>query len=156
MLRDAAEALSIASGDGVSIRVRSSDGEWLLPLAAHHPNPTLQEAMWDAMRHTAIKPGQGLWEAVINERRTVAYDLTGEIPDNAAPAQVEFVKTYPVTHVVGAPVVLDDKIIGCVSLVRYVDRRPFSDNDCALLEDVAARVAVAIDFGHLAEMHSPD
>lgn len=152
LLRDTAEMLSIASGDGVAIRVCSKDGQWLLPLAAHHPNPTIQTAMWENMRETAIPLASGVWAQVVGERRTLTYDLRTEIPPSALPVQVEFVRTYPVTYLMASPVDLNDAIVGCVSLVRYVNAKAFSDNDQSLLEDVARRAAKAIDFGQLAEI----
>ena len=156
LLRDTAEILSIASGDGVAIRVCSKDGQWLLPLAAHHPNPTIQTAMWDNMRHTAVSIAGGLWAEVVEARKTTAYDLRQPLPDNALPSQVEFLQTYPATHLLTTPVLLGEAIVGCVSLIRYVSQEPFSDNDRLLLEDVARRAASAIDFGRLAEIDLRD
>jgi GAF domain-containing protein len=149
-LSETAEALSIASGDATSVRVLSADGAWLLPLAAHHPNAAIQRAMTASMRQSAERVDSGLWRPVVNERRIVSYDITDRtIPAEASPVQAEFMRTYPVTRVMGAPVLLGDEVVGGVSLVRFVDQRAFTEGDCGLLVDVAARAASAIDFGGL-------
>jgi GAF domain-containing protein len=149
-LRETAEILSIASGDATSIRVLSAGGKWLLPLAAHHPNATIQREMTESMRHSAERTDSGLWQPVIDERRLVMFDITDrKVPPEASPTQAAFLRTYPVTRVMGMPVIDRADVVGGVSLVRFVDERPFSEEDCALLGDVAKRAARAIDFGQL-------
>jgi GAF domain-containing protein len=149
-LRETAEALSIASGDATSIRVLSAGGTWLFPLAAHHPNGAIQRAMNESMRQSAERADSGLWVPVINERRLVMFDITDRtIPVDASPSQAAFLRRYPVTRVMGVPVIDRADVVGGVSLVRFVDERQFSEADCALLADVAARAARAIDFGRL-------
>lgn len=149
-LRETAEALSIASGDATSIRVLSADGKWLYPLASHHPNPAIQRSIDASMRESAERADAGLWHPVINERRLASYDVSERTaPPDASATQADFIEKFPVTRVMGAPVVLNDEVVGGVCLVRFVDQRPFSESDCGLLVDVAGRIAFAIECGRL-------
>lgn len=150
-LREAAEAVSVASGDACGIRVRSHDGSWL-PVVVHHPDPMVQAEMQKVMDHSARVHGLRMWDDATRRGETVAFDVGDDaIRSQADEVQAEFLRSFTVTRVLGAPVVLNDEIVGGVGLARYVDRRPFSDDDRAMLHETAERVAKAIDFGRLGE-----
>ena len=148
-LRDAAEAVSVASGDACGIRVRWHDGSWA-PVVVHHPDPMVQAEMQNVMDHTARVHGLGLWDDALQRRETVALDLDdNRLRDQADTVQADFLRSFSVRHVLGAPVVLNDAVVGGVGLARYVDGRPFSGDDRAMLQETVERVAKAIDFGRL-------
>jgi GAF domain-containing protein len=152
-LRQTAESLSIASGDSTGIRVLSADRNWLYPLAVYHPIAEIQEAMLEAITRSPERVDAGLWMPVIDECRTVVYQFTDRaIPPEASPSQAAFLRTYPVTWAMFAPVTLDDEVVGGVSLARFVDTRRFTDGEGQLLLEVAARAASAIDFGRLRDV----
>src|SRR5437660_11163855 len=46
LLRVVAERVAEATGDACTVRLLSEDGGWLNPVAGHHPDPALREAIW--------------------------------------------------------------------------------------------------------------
>lgn len=134
----------------------SADCKWLFGLAAHHPNSEIRAAMVDAMRRTAEPVRSGVWRPVIENRVTMRWNTTNQrVPEEASPEQAAFLRTYPVTRIMGVPVLDGARVLGGVSLVRFVTDRDFSEGGEGLLHDVAARAAQAIDFGALAHISPP-
>lgn len=141
-LEAAAELLAVATGDAVSLRVLSDDGRSLLPLAAHHPDPEVNAAMLEVMARSVQPADSGVWRPVVEERRPRRYEVApGEPPAEASAQQRDFMRRFPVTAIVGAPVLDGDRVLGGASLVRYTDPRPFSDADEEMVVACAVRVA---------------
>ncbi|MER5673679.1 GAF domain-containing protein [Pseudonocardia alni] len=139
------ERLSIAAGSAATLRRLSADGEWLSPVAAHHPDPGMTAAMTAIMEETAPRARSGLWRPVVEERRAVRYRVDpGSTPAEASDEQARFLDRFPVTAVLGVPVEHDGRLVGGTALVRYSVPRPFDDADEALLVDFAARAGVVL------------
>jgi GAF domain-containing protein len=156
VLEQIADHLSIASGDGVTLRVLSADGQWLLPLAAVHATNEINVALRRTMEQTAVAATAGLWEPVIVGCATVTWNVAHEgSPAEASTRQQAFLAAHAVTRVAAAPVVDADGPIGGISLVRFVTDRDFSDADLGLLTDAASRAARAIVFGDLRHLAPP-
>lgn len=139
-LRTVVEHLAVATGDAVSLRSLSRDGAELVPVAAHHPDPEVDRAMSEVMARSA-PVRSGLWQPVVEHRRPARYVLDPAEPDpQASPEQQEFIRRFPITAVVGVPLLEGDEVVGGMSLVRFTDRRPFEDADEELLQACSARV----------------
>lgn len=152
------ERLSIAAGSAATLRKLSTDGEWLSPVAAHHPDPGMTAAMTAIMHETAPRARSGLWRPVVEERRAVRYRVDpGTMPAEASERQVRFLDRFPVTAVLGVPVEHDGRLLGGAALVRYSVPRPFDDGDDALLVDFAARAGVVLAMlGEYTARHTSD
>jgi GAF domain-containing protein len=148
LLREMTEDLSLATSEAVTLRRLSADGRWLHPVAAYHPDRRIRTAIMDNMARTAQTTASGLWQPVIGERRVVRWEVPpGSVPPEAAPAQADFLRRYPVRAIIAAPLATPrDEVVGGVALHRYVADRPFTDEDEVLLLDFAERAALAVEF----------
>ena len=145
-----AERVSGATGDACTVRLLSEDGLWLRPVAGHHPDPELKAAIWDVMLDTAQRADAGVWRPVMEERRTIRVAVPPQgTPPDASAAQAEFIRRYPMTGIMGAPLLARGRVIGGLSLVHYGRQDPYTDDDEAFLKDLADRAALAIDNARL-------
>jgi len=97
LLNKVTEKISTATGDAVSIRMRSGDGQSLIPVAAHHPDLYRAAAMAAVMGETVQPVTSGLWQTVVNTRRPARWHVPpgSPAPVEASPAQVEFFRGSP-------------------------------------------------------------
>ncbi|MFC5730837.1 MULTISPECIES: GAF domain-containing protein [Nocardioides] len=147
LLRFIAEHLAIATSDAVTVRVLSEDRQSLLPLAAHHPEPMIASAMASIMSETTQPADSGLWLPVMQERKPRRWRMPrGYVPAEASEQQAAFLEKFPIRAVLGVPILLDDRLIGGVSVVRFAVDREFTDQDEALVVACASRIAPALEF----------
>jgi GAF domain-containing protein len=139
----AAEQLSIASGDAVTVRRLSTDRRALVPLLATHPNEAWKVAMEEAMLVTQ-RADDGLWRPVVGERRPVRWELDAGAPPEANHEQSDFLTRHPVRAILGAPLIHDGDVVGGLSMVRFAAGRPYADRDEELLVAVAERIAPVV------------
>ena len=147
LLQRIAEHIAEATGDACTVRLLSDDGRWLRPVAGHHPDPELTSAIWAVMQETVERSNIGVWQPVIQEQRTVRMAVSPqEIPRDASQEQAEFMRRYPMSAIMGAPLVAQGRILGGVSLVRYGRHlSPYTEEEEAFLRDLADRAALVID-----------
>jgi class 3 adenylate cyclase/putative methionine-R-sulfoxide reductase with GAF domain len=82
--------------------------------------------------------------------RTAVMRATTHIPDVEDDPEYAYAGPRPYRSMLGAPVMVEDELIGVVGLVRQ-DLRPFDDEQIALLEAFADQAAIAIANGRLIE-----
>jgi GAF domain-containing protein len=154
VLEEIADVLSLATGDGATVQLLSSDGQWLVPLAVVHPS--IKDELTEAMRATSSAVKFGLWRAVIEDRETVNWDIKRiSPPPEASPEQRAFLEAHRATRFAAAPIVAEDQAVGAVSLVRIVTDRDFSMGDFDVLHEAATLAVRAIHFGDLTRLTPP-
>lgn len=148
LLAELAEDVSLATADAVTIRQLSPDGRSLHHVAAYHPDTEMRAAMADVMSRTAQAADSGLWRPIMGERRVIRWHIReGSAPAEASPGQLRYLSRYPVRAVMAGPAIAPGgRLVGGVSLVRFVVDRPFTDDDELLLADAARRAALALEF----------
>jgi adenylate cyclase len=72
------------------------------------------------------------------------------IPDVEADPEYTYSGPRPYRSMLGSPILVEDDLIGVVVVVR-TERRPFSDDDMALLKTFSDQAAIAIANAHLLE-----
>lgn len=142
----AAERLATVTADAVTIRRLDPDGETLSPVAAFHPNPEWGGAMAEVMGRT-MQREEGLWGAVMHERRAVRWYLPvgAELPD-ASPRQADFLRRFPIRAILSAPLVHDDRLLGGVAVVRFGCDVPYTEQDEHWVTECAERISAALHF----------
>lgn len=142
------EDLSLATSDAVTLRRLSPDGRWLHPVTAYHPDPEIRAALLEGTTASAEVATTDAWRSVLAERRARRWHVPpGTVPGEAAPAQADHLRRFPVRAALFAPLVTPrEDLVGGVALTRYAVDRPFSDAEEQLLVDFAARAALAVDF----------
>jgi PAS domain S-box-containing protein len=144
-----AEHVAELTGDACTVRLLSDDGTQLRPVAVHHADAELRAAMWQVMEQTTERADVGLWKPVIEGHRAVRVAVAGQIPADASDAQAAFMRRYPMSAIMGVPLIARGRVLGGISLVRYGDGTPFTDADASFLELLALRAALTIDNARL-------
>jgi signal transduction histidine kinase/DNA-binding response OmpR family regulator len=87
---------------------------------------------------STLLPGEGVAGRALDERRlvAVAYGETGL-------TLTSFGEVIAVAHELGVPLVYGGQTVGALALARVADR-PFEDEELAVIEHLAAQVAVAL------------
>lgn len=145
LLRLIAEYVAGATGDACTIRLLSEDGATLHPSAVHCPDAELRAAIWEMMRRTTDRAEIGLWKTIVEERRTFRSPSPGQVPPGSSEEQAAFVRRYRVYDVIAAPLIARGRVLGGISLFRFGEGAPLTDDDEAFLYDLAERAALAID-----------
>lgn len=157
LFRVVAEQVSLATGDACTVRLLSEDRAWLQPVAVHHPNPQILSAMAEVMKQTAQRATTGIWQPIIDDRKSIRLLVSPEaMPPGASPQQIEFMNRFPIRQIMGVPLVARSRVIGGISLVRYKSEPLYSLEDELFMRDLADRAALAIDNARLitAERHA--
>ncbi|WP_073458903.1 GAF domain-containing protein [Pseudonocardia thermophila] len=148
LLRSMTETLAIASANAATLRALSSDGEWLFPVAAHHPDPRMKTAMTEIMEVTAHRAESGLWRPILDGRAAARFRLAtdGDGRAAASAAQRRFLDRYPVSAVLGMALRVDGETVGVASLVEFAAGRDHTDDDEALLAEFVAHAAPVVQL----------
>lgn len=157
LLRAITELLAVATDDAVTVRALSTEGHLLRPVIAYHADPERGSAMARVMSETVQPADSGLWQTVVESRQARRWHIPpGYIPPEASPKQVEFLQRFPIRAVLAVPVLVGERLIGGVSVVRYSVDTEFTDDDEALVIACARRIALALHFQQLvSELNEP-
>lgn len=91
--------------------------------------------------------GRGLLGYLLDVKRPVLLDDLSKHP-----ASVGFPPNHPPMHTfLGAPIIVNDELFGCIYLAEKTGGRPFTGSEAKAIEIFAAATAVAIDN---AQMHA--
>ena len=149
----AAEVLTHV-GDSCSIALTSADGEWLEPAAIHDRNPQRQQQLRETAATLRLRRGEGLAGKALATGRAVLLPsiAPGEIGPQTVPAIAPLLETLRMRSLLVVPLKNSRRTLGTMSASRYEDSNPFTDDDRALLEDLADRAALAIENARLHEV----
>ncbi|HEX5740001.1 MAG TPA: PAS domain S-box protein [Pilimelia sp.] len=142
--------------DGVAM-VRLRDGEDLLELAAvHHDDAAVAERFRDMFLAERGVPRQRVTEGfsglVLDSRRPCVVNLPPERPRTRTLVQYEaFVQEMGLRAALIAPMFADEAYLGYLAVVRGDQPRRFGDADVVLAEDIAVRVALALNLAQYVE-----
>ncbi|HTN53507.1 MAG TPA: ATP-binding protein [Anaeromyxobacter sp.] len=144
-----ARRLSELIGDGAMIRVISGDGAWLLPVAVYHPSPERAALRRRMLAAAPQRTDEGLTARALatGEPLRVAR-LTPEIIRNEMkPEYLPYLDGA--TSLLIAPLKQRGQVFGHITLLRDAGGAPYSEEDEALLVDLAHRAAQAIENARL-------
>ncbi|PWJ48836.1 GAF domain-containing protein [Quadrisphaera granulorum] len=143
VLQELVEHLSMASGEAVTLRRLSDDGQRLVPVAWFHPDPNARAAIGKIMSHTTDLSDAGLWRPVVENLRPTRWHLPpGTAAAEATAEQVEWSQRYPLRAVMCAPVLgRDGELLGGAALLRFGRDAAFTDDDEAMLVFFTEQVA---------------
>jgi PAS domain S-box-containing protein len=136
-----------ALGDLCFIDVLQDDGQ-LVRMAARHADPAKRELVAELQRHyapvlhsphpsaSAIDTGESRWSSDMSEAflRATTRDAR----------HFDIVSSLGFTSYMAVPLVAQDKVLGCVTIVSAGSGRRFGPEDLALTERLAERVAQVV------------
>jgi len=139
-----ARRIAEATDSAATVWLLSDDGEWMVPLAAYHPDPATRETLWSWLARTRQRAESDPWRAIFDRLQRVsalpeAVDgLT--LTDVPAPG----FRARPIGPVTGAPLVSRDKVVGGVLALRFEGDARFTDSERVRLRELAGLAAPAM------------
>ena len=136
-------------GDSALIRMVSDDGEWLVPVAVYHPDADRAALRRRVLEGSPQRVGEGLTARVLatGEPLRVA-DLTREfVRKEMKPEYWPFLDGA--CSLLIAPLTHRRQVLGHITMLRDAGRPAYTQEDEALLEDLARRAAQAIENARL-------
>ncbi len=145
-LDQAATAIAETIGGGCAIRLLAPDQEVLEPLAYHHPDPALRQALADLVEGTVHRSGQALTGQVqaTGEGILISELDPAELSDDLPEGYEPYFHAAQVQSLITVPIRAQGQSIGVISVDRSTDRDPLSPDDLQLLQDLADRIGLVV------------
>ncbi len=144
--RSAAELI----GDLCVMRLLTEDGRNLEAVAIEHHDPEARRFAHDAAFGSMSRVGEGLAGTVFS---TCGARLIDRFDSSKAMNQnhelIEYARRQGVFSIICVPLVVQGIVIGTLGLSRDIPDLPYTEDDLALVEDIAARAAAAIEMSRL-------
>jgi len=140
-------------GDSCSIALASSDGEWLEVAMIHDRDPDRQAHLRQVAGRLRMRRGEGLSGKVFatGDAMLIAAVAPREMQERAAPSVAQQIESLRVHSLLAVALKTRGRTLGTITTSRYGENNPFTDDDRALLEDLADRTALAIENARLHE-----
>ncbi len=147
-----AVAREVASvlGDSVMMML-VGEQQTIVPMAIWHRLPAALELLQAVLAHEPIQIGAYGLGAVLADGRSVRLEEVDwpRMKRRLPPAYRPYFEQIGVTSLMIAPLKVQQRIIGAIQVTRDRGGEPYSADDLQLLQDLAARAALAIDRAQL-------
>ncbi len=140
-------------GDSCSIALASPDGEWLEVAVIHDRDPDRQRHLREVAGKLRMRRGEGLSGKVFDTGNAalIASVAPREMAERTAPSVAQQIEALRVHSLLAVALKTRRRTVGTITTSRYEENNPFTDDDRALLEDLADRAALAIENARLHE-----
>jgi PAS domain S-box-containing protein len=145
------ERAATTVGDLAAVGLVSEDGEWLEPVALYHPDPEVLVAMRIVFGSARERVGEGLIAGVLlGGEPLLLPDFPLEALRSALPPEHRpYLDRHGLYNLAAVPLRAQGRVFGALSALRNRPGLPYSEEDLALLQDLADRAALAIDNARL-------
>ena len=144
LLRIIASRVASMVGDACIIRLVSEDGHALVPVAVDHADPDAAPELAGVVAGSAPSAGVSAQEALLASGTERLFTDTDEDSHAADPGWAPYLQRFGANGLLIAPLRARGETLGELVVTRPGSDRPYDDDDRRLLEDVAARAALAI------------
>jgi PAS domain S-box-containing protein len=144
-----ARRLSELIGDGALIRVVSPDSGWLVPVAIYHPNAERAALRRRVIQGAPQRTTEGMTARVLQGHRTLRIPALTVETVHAEMKSEYWAYLEGVSSLMIAPLEHRRHVFGHISLMRDAGGAPYTEEDEALLDDLAHRAAQAIENARL-------
>lgn len=140
-------------GDACVLARLSDDGQWVRPVAFHHPDPKARAIMQDILAGSVERLGEAPTSSILDSGETLLIPETSpdEVRDLLHPAYEPWLDQVGLYSLLIVPLRVQDTIIGTLGLSRDRPGKPYTAEDRVLLQDLADRAALAIRNANLFE-----
>ncbi len=138
-------------GDVCTIRLRSEDGVHVEPGALYHPDATTMHYLRELFASAPQKVGEGMMGRVVQTGEVVLVPVVDEeqLRNDISPEFLSYFDYVTVSSLMVVPLRARGEVIGAVSIVRDTPGHPFTEDDCALIQEIADRAALVIENARL-------
>ncbi len=145
-LQTAAKRIIELSGDICLIRLISDDGQFLQPVAIHHPDPDVSSYIRKVTTDYPIRIDEGLTEYVLNVGHAVmiSYDSTPELYQLIKKEYQVILDKLNFISGLFIPLIAQGHVIGDIILGRSIGQEPYTEEDQVFYQEVADRIALTI------------
>ena len=145
-LNDVAKICAGHIGDTCVITLLSEDGEWLDPVAFYNPDNEALEFAKIILPNSAYRLGQDLVSQTIRSRQPLLIPI---IPQEKIRAEVQkqywpWLDRFGVYSILIVPLLMHGYLVGTIGLSRDHPGNPYQDEDLVFLQDLADRIALAV------------
>lgn len=153
VLNAVAEQIAVWLGDRCTIRLLSEDGQRLDPVAFHHVDESKISLMGELYRSSPMRSDEGFSGRVFQSGEAM---LIPNISQEQALSLIKrehrpYVDQIGICSLLVVPLRAQGKVIGTIIVSRDRPGHPYTEDDKALLQDVADRAALAITNARLFE-----
>jgi hypothetical protein len=140
-------------GDFSGVALLTEDGEHLTLAAFSHRDPARADAIMQFLEEGPVPIKGAIFERVVLEKRTVFLpSATREALEDAVPAeQYGFLQHVSFSSVIALPLAVQGRVVGAIGAARHRESRPYTEEDYFILNELASRVALAVENASLYE-----
>jgi signal transduction histidine kinase/ActR/RegA family two-component response regulator len=140
--------------DSCSIALASADGEWLEVAVIHDRDPERQRHLREVAGTLRMRRGEGISGKVLASGHSALLAVVAprEMAERSAPSVSGRIEALAVRSLLAVPIKMRGRTLGTITTSRYDEGNPFTEDDRALLEDLADRAALAIENARLHEI----
>ena len=140
-------------GHSCSVALASPDGEWLEVATIHDRDPERQRHLREVAGKLRMRRGEGLSGKVLATGDSVLFPSVAPRRDGGADraSVAQRIEALRVRSLLVVALKTRGRTLGTITTSRYDDNNPFTEDDRALLEDLADRAALAIENARLHE-----
>jgi PAS domain S-box-containing protein len=143
-----ARLLALRLGDMCAVRLVSADGEWLEPVAAHHPDPALDEELRELVFSTPMRVSEGITGPLVRGAPHVLIPYYDSSQFRAKVYDV-WVQKRGMYSVLAVAMRNEGRVVGTVLLGRQTPDKPYDEQDLALVQDLADRAGLVLERARL-------
>jgi PAS domain S-box-containing protein len=150
-LRRLGEVLTPAVADWCRIDLLDADGKLVRGLV-YHADPELTERVSKAIHNLRGRPetvGSMAWCVRTGQAHTVNHVTPEDFAAVGDPAMLEFARLIGMRAHSITPLIARGRTLGALAVVQAESGRSITDDDAALLGDIAQRAALALDNARL-------
>ncbi len=138
-------------GESCVVRLLSSDGEWLEPTAAYHPDPEARAFGAAMLQAAPQRRTEGINGQVMATGQPVLIPVVEQTEFRTAvkPEYRAYLDRFTTHSVLVVPLRARDRVIGVLSAARETPGHPYTLDDQLLLQELADRAAFVIDNAQL-------
>jgi signal transduction histidine kinase len=148
------EQASVGTGDVCTVRLVSSDGQWLEPVAIYHPEPEALSLLRGLLPLVPFPTDSGPNAEVLRTGQPLSFRaplFTAEFTRAAPPETRPLLTRFDGASVTLVPLRVRNRVIGTLGLTREPARGLHPGADQAFLIEFADRAAAAIENARLYE-----
>ena len=140
-------------GDTCSIRLLSSDEQWLKSVTFHHPNPEVK-ALMRVLHPRTPTPANNSWLTPVlrtGQPLLIPIITQEQFRRSVQPEYLTFFEQVGLHSMLIVPLRVKGRVIGTLGLSRDQPGHPYTSDDQVLLQDLADRASLTIQNAQLFE-----